>query len=456
MVHEAVARGCKEQQRQIEMKLMFGNIPHLLELLWSWIAPSEDDQNFFRPHGDPQMIRFGAHLVLALRYLLTDEMKNPIREEHMIVGDHIIHMYAMFLFSKQHEELVGIYASQLACHCCIDFFVHMMELRLNRSVHVKYKIFFSVMEYLPFSPGDDSKGSFEEIIENVLSRSREIKLGKYDKVTDVAEQHGLQSSKGYGNSGPMFVVLMFNNLETLSGCNRFIKMASISNILFREFALISVLRVLAMPIGAYALLSFLAEPLKQLSETPDTLKDYVSENLKEFQDWLKIELENADVPELSFEEKQRAVAAAQETMNLSLVLLQPILCLPTGECMCPDATICAAVMSALYSTVNVSVSSSNNYCIEVVLRCLAVEGDGLASHDLNDGGSLGTVMADGFKGELVRFQPGVTMEICRLDAWYSSEDGSLEGPATYIIRGLCRRFLFHLWSRVMNLKAMRS
>lgn len=39
--------------------------------------------------------------------------------------------YAMFLFSKQHEELVGIYASQLARHRCIDLFVHMMELRLN-------------------------------------------------------------------------------------------------------------------------------------------------------------------------------------------------------------------------------------------------------------------------------------------------------------------------------------
>jgi nuclear pore complex protein Nup107 len=31
------------------------------------------------------------------------------------------------------------------------------------------------------------------------------------------------------------------------------------------------------------------------------------------------------------------------------------------------------------------------------------------------------------------------MEISRLDAWYSSRDGSLEGPATYIVRGLCRR-----------------
>ena len=42
-------------------------------------------------------------------------------------------------------------------------------------------------------------------------------------------------------------------------------------------------------------------------------------------------------------------------------------------------------------------------------------------------------------GELLRFQAGVTMEISRLDAWYSGIDGSLEGPATYIVRGLCRR-----------------
>lgn len=42
-----------------------------------------------------------------------------------------------------------------------------------------------------------------------------------------------------------------------------------------------------MPVGAHTLLSFLAEPLKQLSESSDTLEDYnVSENLKEFQDWV--------------------------------------------------------------------------------------------------------------------------------------------------------------------------
>lgn len=35
-------------------------------------------------------------------------------------------------------------------------------------MHVRYKIFLSAIEYLPFSPGDDSKGSFEEIIERFL------------------------------------------------------------------------------------------------------------------------------------------------------------------------------------------------------------------------------------------------------------------------------------------------
>ncbi|KAF6136684.1 hypothetical protein GIB67_018687 [Kingdonia uniflora] len=42
-------------------------------------------------------------------------------------------------------------------------------------------------------------------------------------------------------------------------------------------------------------------------------------------------------------------------------------------------------------------------------------------------------------GELIQFQSGVTMEISRLDAWYSSKDGLLEGPAAYIMLGLCRR-----------------
>ncbi|XP_010261756.1 PREDICTED: nuclear pore complex protein NUP107 isoform X2 [Nelumbo nucifera] len=400
MVHEAVSRGCKEQHRQIEMNLMVGDIPHLLELLWSWISPSEDDQNVFRPHGDPQMIRFGAHLVLVLRYLLADQMKDTFREKLMTVGDLILHMYAMFLFSKQHEELVGIYASQLASHRCIDLFVHMMELRINAS-----------------------------------------------------------------------------------------------NVLFREFALISMWRVPKLPIGAHMLLSFLVEPLKQPTKVLLSLEDHdIPENLKEFQDWskyyscdatyrnwLKIELENAAVSldEISPEEGQRAIAAAKEMLRASLLLLSrkespwlvvnedhfyesedpvflelhatALLCLPSGECMYPDATSCTTLTSALYSSVseevvlkrqlmvNVSISTRNSCCIEVVLRCLAVEGDGLGPQDNSDGGILATVLAAGFKGELVRFQAGVTLDISRLDAWYSSKDGSLENPATYIVRGLCRR-----------------
>ncbi|KAL0424939.1 UNVERIFIED_CONTAM: Nuclear pore complex protein [Sesamum radiatum] len=489
-VHEAVTRACKEQQRQIEMNLMVGDIPHLLDLIFSWISPSEDDENIFRPHGDPQMMRFGAHLVLVLRYLLADQMKDTFREKIMTVGDFIIHMYAMFLFTKQHEELVGIYASQLARHRCIDLFVHMMELRLNSSVHVRYKIFLSAVEYLPFSPEDDTKGSFEEIIERVLSRSREIGAGKYDKSSDVAEQHRLQSLQ----KAMVIQWLCFTPPSTINDAKAVtgklvLRALMHSNILFREFALISMWRVPAIPIGAHTVLSLLAEPLKQPTEILLSTEDNdVSENLREFQDWseyyscdakyrnwLKIQLTNAEVSprELSGEEKQSEVTAAGETLRSSLLLLKrkdspwlvptqdhlhepaepvylelhatAVLCLPSGECMSPDATLCTTLTSALYSSVteeevlhrelmvNVSISSRDSSCIEVVLRCLAVDGDGLGPHDLNDGGILASVMAAGFKGELARFQAGVTMEISRLDAWYSSSDGSLEGPATYIV-----------------------
>lgn len=42
-----------------------------------------------------------------------------------------------------------------------------------------------------------------------------------------------------------------------------------------------------MPIGAHKLLSFLAEPLNQLSEHLDSLEDFeTSEKMGEFQDWV--------------------------------------------------------------------------------------------------------------------------------------------------------------------------
>lgn len=495
-VHEIVARSCKEQQRQIEMNLMLGDIPSLLDIIWSWISPSEDDETFSRPHGDPQMMRLGAHLVLVLRYLLEDQMKDDFKEKLLMVGDLILHMYAMFLFTKQHEELVGIYASQLARHRCIDLFVHMMELRLNSSIHVRYKIFLSAIEYLPFAPEDDSKGSFEEIIERVLSRSREIGVGKYDNETDVAEQHRLQSLQ----KAMVIQWLCFTPPSTINN-SRSVSMKLLfralihSNVLFREFALISMWRVPAMPIGAHTLLSLLAEPLKQLSDELVSIESHeFSENLKEFQDWsefyscdatyrnwLKVELENAEISpvELSDEEKQKEVIAARETLDTSLSLLQrqenpwlvptedrvleidepvflelhatAMLCSSAADCMVPDATLCTTLMSALYSSVSeeevlnrqimvsVSISSRDSYCVEVVLRCLATENDGLGPHKSHDGGILAEMLAAGFKGELVRFQAGVTMEISRLDAWYSGSDGSIEGPATYIIHGLCRR-----------------
>ncbi|KAL9304256.1 hypothetical protein ACSQ67_021519 [Phaseolus vulgaris] len=447
MIHESVTRQCKEQQRQIQMTLMLGDIPRVLDLIWSWIAPTEDNQNVFRPCGDPQMIRFGAHLVLVLRYLLAEEMKDTFKDKILSVGDNILHLYALFLFSKEHEELVGIYASQLACHRCIDLFVHMMELRLHSSVHVKYKIFLSAMEYLPFSSVDDSKGNFEDITERILARSREIKVGKYDNLSDVAEQHRLQSLQ----KAKVIQWLCFTPPSTITNVKDVSKKLLLralvhSNILFREFALISMWRVPAMPIGAHTVLGFLAEPLKQFAEALETSEDYnVFEDLREFQDWreyyscdatyrnwLKIEVENAEVPvtEISLEEKERSISAAKETLKASLSLLQR------------KETPWLASTGRMYESaepVNVSISSRDSYCIDVVLRCLGIPDDGLEPHELNDGGILGTILASGFKGELPRFQAGVTMEISRLDAWYSDKDGPLECPATYIVKGLCRR-----------------
>ncbi|RLM58264.1 hypothetical protein C2845_PM18G11880 [Panicum miliaceum] len=495
-VHETVSRACREQHRQIEMNLMSGNIAHLLDLLWSWLSPAEEDQNIARPLDDPEMIRFGAHVVLVLRYIFSDEMEDELEEKLVTVGDLIINLYVRYLFSEDQEELVGVYASQLQRDLCINLFVEMMELRLNSSLHTMYKLFLSAVEYLPFSSGDASKACFEEIIERVLSRSRQTKPSKYDEdFSDVAHQHHLQSLQ----KAMVIQWLCFTpppsipDFQMITG-KLLIRALMHSNTLFREFSLISMRRVPELPAGPHKLLAILAEPLKQKENLISLEDQEVSDNLQEFEDWheyysldatyrnwLKVEMQNAAVsPDmLSAEENDQAVAAAKETLELAFLLLkkderpwldavesspfepsEPIflelhasamLCLPSGECMLPDATSCTALTSALYSTaseedvlhrqlkVDVQVSSRDPCCIEVALRCLAAEGDGYGLHEASDGGLLAAIMAAGFKGELSRFQPGVSMAISRLDAWFSDGNGSVESTAAYIIRGLCRR-----------------
>ncbi|AQK48812.1 Nuclear pore complex protein NUP107 [Zea mays] len=138
LVHETVSRACREQHRQIQMNLMSGNISHLLDLLWSWLSPAEENHNnTARPLDDPEMIRFGAHIVLVLRHLFSDGMDDELDEKLVTVGDLIINMYVRYLFSEDQEELVGIYASQLQHDLCITLFVEMMELRLKFAYYVQ-------------------------------------------------------------------------------------------------------------------------------------------------------------------------------------------------------------------------------------------------------------------------------------------------------------------------------
>ncbi|KAL6010563.1 hypothetical protein ACLOJK_000997 [Asimina triloba] len=489
------------------------------EVIWYMKQYLEHVKNItgkLRPHGDPQMIRFGAHLVLIIRYLLSDDMKDAFKEKLATIGDRIIHMYSMFLFSKQHEELVGIYASQLARHLCIDLFVHMMELRLN---------------------------------DRVLSTSREIKSVKSDgKLSNIAEQHRLQSlQKAMAiqwlcftppstiNDSEPTDALQSNELDVSENLQEFEDWSSLflcTGHKTEDYCGGWTAKPGIVDMGAQEFrsnLEMMSRPVLDQENKPPYQKcgklglarDYYSCDAT-YRNWLKVDLENAEVPpaDLSVEERERAIAAARETLNSLLSLLlrkktpwltiaqsnpfesadlvfielhaKALLCLPSGDCMPPDATSCTTLTSALYSLVseeevlkhqlmgllvlgflggsllivfplgrmtlndgkcpnvidkpllqvNVSISARDNYCVEVVLRCLAENGDGLGPHEPNDGGLLATIMAAAFKvraGELPRFQAGVTLEISCLDAWYSDAHGSLMNPATYVVRGLCRR-----------------
>ncbi|GLJ31305.1 hypothetical protein SUGI_0628000 [Cryptomeria japonica] len=496
LVPESVRRGCKEQHRQIQICIMLEDASNLLDLLRAWIAPPNDANSASRPYGHPQMIRFGAHLVLVLRHVLGGDAMDVFREKLQLIGDLILNTYAIFLFSQKREELVGVYASQLAPYLCVELYVNMMELRLNDRVHVKYKIFRSAIQYLPFFPGDTTKGCVSDILERVLIRSREVRPGtRHMKAEDAGEQHRLESlEKATAVQWLCLTPPASISDSELLKAELLARALQHSNILFREFALISIWRTIKMPVGAHMLLSYLAEPLKQPTELLLSLEQHnVSENLQEFEDWreyyacdalyrnwLKIEIDNEEVSllELSSEEREKAIVAARQALNTSLSLLgrkgSPWLSgvqgmqqetvesewlelhgfalfrLSSGECLQPDATICTALTSALYFSagevvttqrqlsVDVSICTGDKYCIEVVLRCLAVKGDGIGPCIGEDGGLLASIMAAAFKGELERFQVGVALEVFQLDAWYDKE-GSQEAPAKFIVLGICRR-----------------
>ncbi|KAI8026169.1 Nuclear pore complex protein NUP107 [Camellia lanceoleosa] len=131
---------------------------------------------------------------------------------------------------------LGFFISLAYGYCTVNSFITVLFVHLL--VHVKYKIFVSAIEYLPFSPGDDSKGSFEEIVERVLSRSREIKPGKYDKSSDIAEQHRLQSlQKAMVIQWLCFTPPSTINDAQASSAKLLLRALLHSNILFRELLL---------------------------------------------------------------------------------------------------------------------------------------------------------------------------------------------------------------------------
>lgn len=167
LVHEAVKRSCKEQQRLVQMSLITGDFSHLLDLLKDWTIPKDNSMKF---HGHPQIVRFAAHLVLVLRRILADTTDDIVAEKLRIVGDLILNGYVIFLFTEHQEDLVGVYASQLAPHLSVELYVNFMDLRQNDPVPVKYKIFHTAIEFLPFFPGSDaSKGCVSDILDKYVN-----------------------------------------------------------------------------------------------------------------------------------------------------------------------------------------------------------------------------------------------------------------------------------------------
>ncbi|MCO5580391.1 hypothetical protein L7F22_034257 [Adiantum nelumboides] len=491
LVHESVSQSCKDHQRQIQMNIMLGEVGQLLDLLRAWIVPSQDQEPHVRSHGNPQMIRFGAHLVLVLRHILADDVKEQFREKLWLVGDLILNTYAIFLFTQRREELVGIYAAQLAPYLCEELYLHMMELRQNDSVLVKYKIFRSALENLPFGTEDPLKGSVSNILERLLSRSRDVKRkSRHIKVEEV-EEHQRQDSLGKAVVVQWLCFAPPSTLENVEDLRveLLARAAHYSNLLLREFGLVSLRRNHKMPVGVHMLLGNLVEPLKHPLDYSLYPQLNLQENISEIQEWreyftcdalyrnwLKSETANAQVQELSSEEKDVSLAAATEAINAITSFIQRrgfswltdaqstgefaaypewleihvagILVSASGSCLVPDATVCTALKSSLYSCASEDIlhgrqvkvhttTSDIENCININMQCLAVVGDGIDSIN-QDGGLLGAALATAVKGEMLHFQPGLALEVFRLDAWYVDKEGR-RSPAVYITQGLCRR-----------------
>ena len=353
----------------------------------------------------------------------------------------------------------------------------------------------------------------------VLSKSRDIKPGMQKPVKEEADGHGTGELRQLQSSQKAQAVewLCFAPPSTIPDAERFraellARALEHSNLLFREFALISLWRTALVPAGPHKILGHLAEPLKHPTDNLLSLdhSELVVENIREFEDWrhyyecdalyrswLKVEQANAEVPaeHLSVEEKERAIAAAREALDQASALLHhnggswlsnidttatsileqggvgwielqatAVLMSASGAYLAPELTVCTTLISALHHcggeagalrqlTVDVDINRRDANCVDVRLRCKPVKGDGIGSAIGHDGGLLGSILALAAKGEMPHFQTGLALEVVKMDAWHWDYSCVQQSAATYILRGLCRRCcLPELLLRCMQLR----
>eukprot|EP00271_Cylindrocystis_brebissonii_P014414 TRINITY_DN35764_c0_g1_i1.p1 TRINITY_DN35764_c0_g1~~TRINITY_DN35764_c0_g1_i1.p1 ORF type:complete len:1238 (+),score=329.38 TRINITY_DN35764_c0_g1_i1:57-3770(+) len=178
LLSEHIRQSCKDPMRLVQMRLMLQDVGGLLELLKStWLLDIQGNATSRggpppanRPSGQqPHMIRFAAHVVLQLRLFLQEEAQAELRLKHL--GDIIIYTYTLLLVAQRREELVALYAAQLAPYLREDFYLLLMlELRPNASLETKRRILTSTLHYLP----THGEGSIMAIFHKVVNTSRQL------------------------------------------------------------------------------------------------------------------------------------------------------------------------------------------------------------------------------------------------------------------------------------------
>lgn len=483
----------------LQMGLIEGDIGRVLSLLKGWSVPPPDASPS-RPAGHAHMARFGAQLVVALRALLSDEERATWDDKLHLTGDLLLTTYCVLLFAQRHEELVAVYASQIAEFAREDLYVNMLAMRNGASGQVKQKIVDAMVLHLPFQ----GPGSVTSVLTHVAEEARVAGGGAAAAAFPGGQWGALHRSEGLRKGRAVqWLCLGVPSVVPEARLAR-AELTALAlhhgNALLREFALGGLGPGFKGPIEGHALLGHLAPAVEacgsDLLDAPLSLPPAaVAGSYEEYSSWtqyfacdalyrmwLERERSNAEVPPqaLSDDEKLHALlaalqgsAAAWKFLNESAATFlepgggageeEPLLgaeggeqlmvqvsvaaavVAPDGAHLVPDEVLCSSVASGLRAAVSDDVQDRRQLQVEARVHPTDRGQLELALQCLStgrdhvDGGLLAALLAVGVKGELPRLPLGTALQVTHVDAWELVPPGPLRVQAPHVARSLCRR-----------------